>query len=48
MSPITNWLEHHGVGRGLGSLIALIVVVAVLVASSASYRLFCSVKSWKS
>ena len=31
MSPITNWLEHHGVGRGLGSLIALIVVVAVLV-----------------
>lgn len=31
MSPITNWLEHHGIGRGLGSLIALIVVVAVLV-----------------
>ncbi len=31
MSPITNWLEHHGVGRGIGSLIALIVVVAVLV-----------------
>ena len=27
MSPITNWLEHHGVGRGIGSLIALIVVV---------------------
>ena len=31
MSPITNWLEHHGVNRGIGSLIALIVVVAVLV-----------------
>ncbi|MFR3924566.1 MAG: AI-2E family transporter [Collinsella sp.] len=31
MSPITNWLEHHGVGRGIGSLVALIVVVAVLV-----------------
>lgn len=31
MSPITNWLEHHGVGRGFGSLVALIVVVAVLV-----------------
>ena len=31
MSPITNWLEHHGVGRGIGSLIALIVIVAVLV-----------------
>ncbi|MFR5417498.1 MAG: AI-2E family transporter [Collinsella sp.] len=31
MSPITNWLEHHGIGRGIGSLIALIVVVAVLV-----------------
>ena len=30
MSPITNWLEHHGVNRGIGSLIALIVV-AVLV-----------------
>ena len=31
MSPIANWLEHHGVNRGIGSLIALIVVVAVLV-----------------
>lgn len=31
MSPITNWLEHHGVNRGIGSLVALIVVVAVLV-----------------
>ena len=31
MSPITNWLEHHGVNRGIGSLIALILVVAVLV-----------------
>lgn len=31
MSPITNWLEHHGVNRGIGSLIALIVVVTVLV-----------------
>ena len=20
MSPITNWLEHHGVNRGIGSL----------------------------
>ena len=30
MSPITNWLEHHGVGRGIGSLIALIVVVLIL------------------
>ena len=31
MSPITNWLEHHGVNRGIGSLVALIVVVAMLV-----------------
>lgn len=48
MSPITNWLEHHGIGRGLGSLIALIVLAPCWSASSASYRLFCSVKSWKS
>ncbi len=27
MSPITNWLEHHGVNRGICSPIALIVVV---------------------
>ena len=31
MAPIVNFLEHHGVPRGLGSLIALVVVVAALV-----------------
>ena len=31
MSPIVNFLEHHGVPRGLGSLIALVIVVAALV-----------------
>lgn len=30
-SPIVNFLEHHGVSRGLGSLIALVIVVAILV-----------------
>lgn len=29
-SPITNWLEDHGVRRGLGALIALVIVLAIL------------------
>lgn len=48
MSPITNWLEHHGVGRGIGSLIALIVSLPCSLVLSASCRLFCSVRLWKS
>lgn len=48
MSPITNWLEHHGVNRGIGSLIALIVVVAVLVGVVCILRRFSLVRSWKS
>lgn len=31
MSPIVNFLEHHGIPRGLGSLVALAIVVAALV-----------------
>ena len=30
-APIVNFLEHHGVPRGLGALIGLVVVVAALV-----------------
>ena len=30
-SSMTNWLERHGVGRALGALIALVVVIAVFV-----------------
>lgn len=48
MSPITNWLEHHGVGRGIGSLIARSWLWQCSSASSASCPLFCSVRLWKS
>lgn len=48
MSPITNWLEHHGVNRGIGSLIALIVSLPCSSASFASCRRFSLVRSWKS
>lgn len=30
-SSVTNWLERHGVGRALGALVALVVVIAVFV-----------------
>lgn len=30
-SPITNWLEDHGIGRALAAFIALVVVIAALV-----------------
>lgn len=30
-SPITNWLEDHGIGRALAAFIALVAVLAVLI-----------------
>ena len=48
MSPITNWLEHHGVNRGMVRLSRLLWSWRCSLVLSASSRLFCSVKSWKS
>ena len=45
MSPITNWLEHPGVNRGLSPSLWLL---PCLLVSFASCRLFCSVRLWKS
>ena len=48
MSPITNWLEHHGMNRGIGCLSRLLLLLPCSSVSFASCRRFSLVRSWKS
>ena len=49
MSPITNWLEHHGVNRGIGSLYrALLLLLPCSVGVVCILSPILLVRSWKS
>lgn len=48
MSPITNWLEHHGVMAASVRLSRLLLLLPCSSVSFASCRRFSLVRSWKS